>query len=518
MVPDVRGRPTGQARSPMSDRRQESAPCSDAPIARGRQDRADARQLIEIVENARSLPMSTSVRIERDEVLALLDEAVDTTARRAARGPLAAEGTRGVPGPRPGARPTRSSPRPSRNVARMVQRTEVVKAAEHRAREILDAGRGRGPPDAARGRGLLRPEAGQLPGGAGADRSHGRRRAASACRPPSRRSELGGGARGTDRPRARLDVPTDGEPDRDVGTESLIVNVVDLRRQLGERRDVTRVASSTTLTLGDIRGRGRRSRSRSTSRWSRSRAGSTVDGTIVAPWTAPAAAAWTRSTGVLEIAVRRDVRRPTTSRGRPIRSATRRSTSSRSSARRCSCRCRSAPLCREDCAGPDPDGLPRRRSRRTRWSRGATTVPRIPRWAALDVLRAEFDDDRGRRRPRRAGSRVVRRFAAAVPVRSSSPCATGADRRARPSQRRQPSSSRNTMAVPKKKMSKSKSRSRGPPRGRSTRPPRSLCPRCGAVEGALTSSAATAAGTTAARPSTSTEASLHRRSGSPEIG
>ena len=34
---------------------------------------------------------------------------------------------------------------------RMVQRTEVVKAAEQRARQIIDDGRGRGPAPAARG-------------------------------------------------------------------------------------------------------------------------------------------------------------------------------------------------------------------------------------------------------------------------------------------------------------------------------------------------------------------------------
>ena len=35
------------------------------------------RQLFEMVENARNLPMSTSVRIERDEVLDLIEEAVN---------------------------------------------------------------------------------------------------------------------------------------------------------------------------------------------------------------------------------------------------------------------------------------------------------------------------------------------------------------------------------------------------------------------------------------------------------
>jgi uncharacterized protein len=48
-----------------------------------------------------------------------------------------------------------------------------------------------------------------------------------------------------------------------------------------------------------------------------------------------------------------------------------------------------APLCREDCPGPDPDAFPV----------GTPTdedpdaePPRDPRWAALDVLRDEFED------------------------------------------------------------------------------------------------------------------------------
>ena len=45
---------------------------------------------------------------------------------------------------------------------RMVQRTEVVRAAEHRARQIVDVGRGRGAPAAPRGRGLLRPALAQF--------------------------------------------------------------------------------------------------------------------------------------------------------------------------------------------------------------------------------------------------------------------------------------------------------------------------------------------------------------------
>ena len=48
-----------------------------------------------------------------------------------------------------------------------------------------------------------------------------------------------------------------------------------------------------------------------------------------------------------------------------------------------------APLCRPDCPGPHPTRSPsRRRGRR----RGAGERPVDPRWAALDVLRDEFEE------------------------------------------------------------------------------------------------------------------------------
>ena len=95
------------------------------------------RQLFEMVENARNLPMSTSVRIERDEVLDLIEEAVNRLPEelRAARWLLKErEEFR--------ARTRREAEdviaEATERVARMVQRTEVVKAADARAREILD--------------------------------------------------------------------------------------------------------------------------------------------------------------------------------------------------------------------------------------------------------------------------------------------------------------------------------------------------------------------------------------------
>ena len=77
--------------------------------------------------------------INKDEVLELLEEADRPPARGAAGGPLAAQGARGVPGQGAGARATTSSTQARARAERMVQRTEVVKAAEQRARQIVEA-------------------------------------------------------------------------------------------------------------------------------------------------------------------------------------------------------------------------------------------------------------------------------------------------------------------------------------------------------------------------------------------
>ncbi len=95
------------------------------------------RQLFEMVENARNLPMSTSVRIERDEVLDLIEEAVNRLPEelRAARW-LLKEREEFRARTRREAEDVISEA--TERVAHMVQRTEVVKSADARAREILD--------------------------------------------------------------------------------------------------------------------------------------------------------------------------------------------------------------------------------------------------------------------------------------------------------------------------------------------------------------------------------------------
>ena len=110
-------------------------------ILRGRSQAADAEDLLrrvaDLVEAAKPIPMSASARIDKGEVLDLLDEALERlpTELREARWlrkereeyltKMQADGEEIIEAARARAE-------------RMVQRTEVVKAAEHRARRILD--------------------------------------------------------------------------------------------------------------------------------------------------------------------------------------------------------------------------------------------------------------------------------------------------------------------------------------------------------------------------------------------
>lgn len=93
------------------------------------------RQAVEILEGAPGIPMSASVRVNRDEVLDLLDEAV-------ARLPEEVRSARWLLKERAEflARTKREADEliseAKAQVAQMVQRTEVVKAAEQRARHI----------------------------------------------------------------------------------------------------------------------------------------------------------------------------------------------------------------------------------------------------------------------------------------------------------------------------------------------------------------------------------------------
>jgi hypothetical protein len=96
------------------------------------------RRLHELVASARPMPLSTSVMINRDEVLDLLDE---TIARlpdelRAARWLLKEREDYLAKVRREGEEILEQA---RSRAERMVQRTEVVKASEARARKIVDA-------------------------------------------------------------------------------------------------------------------------------------------------------------------------------------------------------------------------------------------------------------------------------------------------------------------------------------------------------------------------------------------
>lgn len=115
---------------------------SEPELERPRLPGTDAEQMLrrlhELVASARPMPLSTSVMINRDEVLELLDETIERLPDelRAARwllkereeylAKVRREGEEILDQAR-----TRSE--------RMVQRTEVVKASEARARKIVDS-------------------------------------------------------------------------------------------------------------------------------------------------------------------------------------------------------------------------------------------------------------------------------------------------------------------------------------------------------------------------------------------
>ncbi len=95
------------------------------------------RQLFELIEGAKNLPMSTSVRIERDEVLDLIEGAITQLPDelRAARWLLKERDEVRAKARREAEEIIEAA---SARVAQMVNRSEVVKAAEHHAREVTD--------------------------------------------------------------------------------------------------------------------------------------------------------------------------------------------------------------------------------------------------------------------------------------------------------------------------------------------------------------------------------------------
>jgi uncharacterized protein (DUF1778 family) len=95
------------------------------------------RRLHDIVSSARPMPLSTSVMVNRDEVLDLLDETVERLPEelRAARWLLKERDEYLAKVRREG---DEILDQARARAERMVQRTEVVKASEARARKIVD--------------------------------------------------------------------------------------------------------------------------------------------------------------------------------------------------------------------------------------------------------------------------------------------------------------------------------------------------------------------------------------------
>ncbi len=96
------------------------------------------RRVVELLEAARPMPLSTSVMIQKDEILELLDEALEQLPEelRAARWLLKEREEFLVKVRREGDDILDEA---RGQAARMVERTEVVKSAEQRARGIIEA-------------------------------------------------------------------------------------------------------------------------------------------------------------------------------------------------------------------------------------------------------------------------------------------------------------------------------------------------------------------------------------------
>jgi hypothetical protein len=114
----------------------------DEPAPRPRTPGSDVehmlRRLHELVASARPMPLSTSVMINRDEVLDLLDETIERLPDelRAARWLLKEREEYLAKVKREGEDILDQA---RTRAERMVQRTEIVKASEARARKIVDA-------------------------------------------------------------------------------------------------------------------------------------------------------------------------------------------------------------------------------------------------------------------------------------------------------------------------------------------------------------------------------------------
>jgi ribosomal protein L32 len=395
----------------------------------------------------------------------------------------------------------------------MVQRTEVVKAAEHRARRIVERCRGRGPAPPPGVRGLLRPEASppsrscwSAPSSSSVAKGREKLQATNLAHarelsiPRTRRR--GASSTTTADRHGRWRTPPHGT----AGSWSRS------RRSAAAPAAACRWATleAEGLGLSDVRVPTVLPRSPSSVRWSRSTKASCSPGRPPCPGWGRAAVAWARwrartDRGPRGLRDQADRRRDLAARARPHRRRT------------------AAPRHRP--AGPAaravvPGRLPRPGARGSRPPSPRTRSPAEepdagpPRGPALGRAR--------RPRPLSATAhpgerRTFGRGGPATRIESSAGSVTGGLAStgggsvatlypSRLAHRSAPEHDlrTTTMAVPKKKTSKSKSRSRRASAWRLDAPSRSVCPRCGPPS-FPTWCAAAAAGTTAARPSRSTD-------------
>ena len=332
----------------------------------------------------RPMPLSTSVMVNRDEVLDLLDETIERLPDelRAARWLLKEREEYLAKVKREGEDILDQA---RTRAERMVQRTEVVKASEARARKIVDAATD----DAARiknevedfcdqklasfeivlERTLKMVGAGrqklQVSLNTGEEPSIGPRYDDEPGRP--------GGVRPGPRVVATMAQPI------------LRIGVMELRRRPGTQRDVRVVdRAARPRDHGRARARRRRARGGRHARVDRRRRhrgrrgpGALVRGVSALPRRGRPGSS-TSSSARCSRCGRSTARR--------TRSRVTRSISSRSSATPPCSTCPSPSLCRADCAGPDPETLPVIVA-----GEESEEPERDPRWAALDALHLEAD-------------------------------------------------------------------------------------------------------------------------------
>ncbi len=122
----------------MSDRPPDLDPIPDLPAGHQQMEAETMlRRVVDMIASARPMPLSTSVMVNKDELLELLNDAIDRLPEelRAARWLLKERADFLAQARREGEEILEQA---RARAGAMVQRTEVVKAAEARARQVID--------------------------------------------------------------------------------------------------------------------------------------------------------------------------------------------------------------------------------------------------------------------------------------------------------------------------------------------------------------------------------------------